>query len=84
MATEGGYAPIFPNAELYHHHRNSDSHDGGHFGEEVALYIWDSTPAVLLVGCRCMNRGYSLIWPKGESAYFLLPKWSGLPVGDER
>ena len=33
------------------------------FGEEVALYILDSTPAVLSFGYRCMKVGYSFIWP---------------------
>ena len=41
--------------------------------EEVAPYILGSTPAVLSVGYRCMNLGYSLYWPKLESPYFLLP-----------
>ena len=31
------------------------------FGEELAPYILDSTPAVLFVGYRCKNLGYSFI-----------------------
>ena len=50
------------------------------FGEEVAPYILDSTPPVLSVGYRCMNLGYSLIWPKGEDPYFLLPNGSICPL----
>jgi len=50
------------------------------FGEEVAPYILDSTPPVLSVGYRCMNLGYSFIWPKGESPYFLLPNGMVCPL----
>ena len=50
------------------------------FGEEVAPYILDSTPPVLSVGYRCMNLGYSFIWPKGEDPYFLLPNGSICPL----
>ena len=52
----------------------------GEFGEEVAPYILDSTPPVLSVGYRCMNLGYSFIWPKGEDPYLLLPNGSICPL----
>ena len=50
------------------------------FGEEIAPYMLDSTPAVLSVGYRCMNLGYPFIWPKGENPYFLLPKGQVSPL----
>ena len=52
----------------------------GEFGEAVALYIIDSNPAVLSVGYRCMNIGYSFLWPQGGSPYFLLPNGKVCPL----
>ena len=53
------------------------------FGEEVAPYILDSTPAVLSVGYRCMNQGYSFIWPKGGEPVRPIAQWQSLSVGDK-
>ena len=41
--------------------------------EEVNPYVLDDTPAVLSVGLRCMQKGYSFIWPAGEKPYYVLP-----------
>ena len=39
----------------------------------VDPYVLESTPAVMSVGYRCMQRGYTFIWPAGEDPYFVLP-----------
>eukprot|EP00959_Pyramimonas_sp_CCMP1952_P009879 205653-Pyramimonas_sp.AAC.1 len=31
------------------------------------------TPAVILVGERCMDHGFSFVWPAGQRPYLLLP-----------
>eukprot|EP00435_Cladocopium_sp_Y103_P044832 s114_g12.t1 len=36
-------------------------------------YILDETPAVLSVGVRCMERGYSFVWPADGTPYFIRP-----------
>ena len=43
-------------------------------GEAVRPYILKSTPAVLSVGFRCMELGYTFIWPTGKAPYFITPK----------
>ena len=43
------------------------------FQEDAKPYILPKTPAVLSVGYRCRNQGYSFIWPKNEAPYFILP-----------
>eukprot|EP00974_Lingulodinium_polyedra_P054864 5276899-Lingulodinium_polyedra.AAC.1 len=39
----------------------------------VQPYILDNTPNVLSVGMRCVQHGYSFIWPAKENPYFILP-----------
>ena len=41
--------------------------------EETKPYVLPKTPAVLSVGQRCRNQGYSFVWPKYEAPYFILP-----------
>ena len=41
--------------------------------EDAKPYILPKTPAVLSVGYRCRNNGYSFIWPRNEAPYFILP-----------
>ena len=36
-------------------------------------YILDETPAVLSVGVRCMEQGYSFVWPADSKPYFIRP-----------
>ena len=36
-------------------------------------YIFDETPAVLSVGVRCMEQGYSFVWPADSKPYFIRP-----------
>ena len=55
----------------------------GEFSEEVAPHIMDPTAAVLVVGYRCMNLGYSFIWPKGRESVHFVTTWEGMPIGDE-
>ena len=42
--------------------------------EGVSPYVLRSTPAVLSIGFRCMEMGYTFVWPKGETPYFITPK----------
>ena len=44
------------------------------FGETIEPYLLKSSPAVVSVGFRCMNLGYTFIWPPGSSPYFISPK----------
>ena len=43
--------------------------------EIVKPYLVESSPAVLSVGTRCVDKGYDFIWrgSKGESPYFVTP-----------
>ena len=41
--------------------------------EEIDAYVLDSTPAVISVGKRCMNMGYSFHWPSGKNPYLICP-----------
>ena len=41
------------------------------FDEPVEAHILESTPSVLSVGKRCMNQGYSFIWPDGRDPYMV-------------
>ena len=36
-------------------------------------YILGETPAVLSVGVRCMEQGYSFVWPADSKPYFIRP-----------
>ena len=38
-----------------------------------SAYILDETPAVLSVGVRCMEQGYSFVWPADGKPYFIRP-----------
>ncbi|MFM7990454.1 MAG: hypothetical protein ACKPKO_65165, partial [Candidatus Fonsibacter sp.] len=41
--------------------------------ENITPYVMANSPPVLTVGHRCMNKGYSLIWPSGKDPYFVRP-----------
>ena len=41
------------------------------FDEPVEAHILESTPSVLSVGKRCVNQGYSFIWPEGRDPYMI-------------
>ena len=41
--------------------------------ETASPLLLDSTPAVLSVGLRCMELGYSFHWPKNQNPYFITP-----------
>ncbi len=47
------------------------SYQSTELNEEIDAYVLDSTPAVMSVGKRCMNMGYSFHWPSGKN-YFLV------------
>eukprot|EP00972_Heterocapsa_arctica_P068348 10097448-Heterocapsa_arctica.AAC.1 len=42
-------------------------------GEEIAPFVLQDTPAVLSVGDRDMNKGYTFVWPAYSSPYFVTP-----------
>ena len=39
--------------------------------KDFTPYILDETPAVLSVGVRCMEQGYSFVWPEDSKPYFI-------------
>ena len=41
--------------------------------EVVKPWVLNNTPAVLSIGQRCMEMGYTFIWPTGSVPYFMLP-----------
>ena len=41
------------------------------FDEPVETHILESSPSVLSVGKRCMNHGYSFVWPDGREPYMI-------------
>eukprot|EP00971_Amphidinium_carterae_P133767 2649819-Amphidinium_carterae.1 len=43
-------------------------------GTSITPIVLDSTPDVLSVGRRCMTEGYSFVWPKGATPYFIDPR----------
>ena len=43
------------------------------FGETISPFVLESTPAVVSVGFRCMELGYTFIWPPGRNPYFVTP-----------
>ncbi|MFM7988091.1 MAG: hypothetical protein ACKPKO_53135, partial [Candidatus Fonsibacter sp.] len=41
--------------------------------ENITPYLMSNAPLVLTVGYRCMEKGYSFIWPSGKNPYFIRP-----------
>ena len=41
--------------------------------QDFTPYILDETPPVLSVGVRCMEQGYSFVWPADSRPYFIRP-----------
>jgi hypothetical protein len=39
--------------------------------ENITPHVIDNTPPVLTVGYRCMELGYTCIWPTNQSPYFI-------------
>ena len=42
-------------------------------GGSLEALVMPDTPAVISVGERCMDRGFSFFWPAGRRPYLLLP-----------
>ena len=42
--------------------------------EDIEPFVLPSTPAVLSIGRRCLDHGYSFRWPAGKLPYFITPK----------
>ncbi len=49
----------------------------GDFDEEITPYLLASTPAVLSVGRRCREYGYSFHWIGGKWPFFVAPRQPG-------
>ena len=49
------------------------SYQSTELNEEIDAYVLDSTPAVISVGKRCMNMGYSFHWPSGKNPFLVCP-----------
>ena len=45
----------------------------GQLNEVVTPYVLPSTPAVLSVGQRCLEKGYDFVWRKNSAPYFVRP-----------
>ena len=41
--------------------------------ESISPYILNNTPPVLTAGYRCMEMGYTFIWPTGHNPFFIRP-----------
>ena len=41
------------------------------FNEPAKAHVRDDTPSVLSLGKRCMEQGYSFIWPSGRGPYMI-------------
>ena len=42
--------------------------------KNISPYILNNTPPVLAAGYRCMERGYTFIWPTGQNPFFIRPE----------
>ena len=43
--------------------------------ENITLHIPDNTTPALTVGCRCLEMGYTCVWPAGQNPYFHKTSW---------
>ena len=50
--------------------------------KDFTPYILDETPPVLSVGVRCMEQGYSFIWPADSRPYFIRPDHKVIELED--
>eukprot|EP00435_Cladocopium_sp_Y103_P043537 s2505_g12.t1 len=41
------------------------------FGEPAQMHVLDDTPSVLSMGKRCLDLGYSFVWPVGKNPYMI-------------
>ena len=41
------------------------------FNEPAKAHVLDDTPSVLSLGKRCMEQGYSFVWPSGRDPYMI-------------
>ena len=42
--------------------------------EKIIPLLLDATPPVLTVGERCMQQGYTFVWPAYEKPFLITPK----------
>ena len=45
--------------------------DLGTFDEISQAYVLDDTPSVMSLGKRCMEEGYSFVWPSGKMPFMI-------------
>ena len=43
------------------------------FDEPIEAYVMENSPSVLSVGKRCMNHGYTFVWPHGREPFMINP-----------
>ena len=41
------------------------------FNEPAKAHVLDDTPSVLSLGKRCMEQGYTFVWPSGREPYMI-------------
>eukprot|EP00972_Heterocapsa_arctica_P107600 15851825-Heterocapsa_arctica.AAC.1 len=51
------------------------------FGEDITPFVLQDTPAVLSVGDRTMNKGYTFVWPAYSNPYFVTPNGFRVELG---
>ena len=44
------------------------------FNEPAKAHVLEDTPSVLSLGKRCMEQGYSFVWPTGREPYMINPE----------
>ena len=48
--------------------------------EETRFWVNGSSPALMSVGKRCMERGMSFVWPAGSNPYYVAPWGEVIPL----
>ena len=45
------------------------------FNEPAEAHILEDTPSVISMGKRCVDLGYSFVWPTGKNSFHVRPQW---------
>ena len=54
--------------------------DLGTFTKKPLAYVLKDTPSVMSLGKRCMDEGYSFIWPERRLPYLIAPNGRKIPL----
>ena len=54
--------------------------DLGTFTKKPTAYVLKDTPSVMSLGKRCMDEGYSFIWPERRLPYLIAPNGRKIPL----